>query len=340
MLPSAADALEPVQRLLVVGRRVAAEAERDHRVELETLRAMHRHDLDAVPARRIALRLLRLERVLEPRGVVEIAEPFLRASSAKNCSAVRSSSGRSRQAGPSSARHVRSTQRANELSARAANAASRRARVASSRARPSSLNACDALGVAHQIPDGAPRRVVTERVQVRPSEAAPRRAEHGEPSDTVVAMRERAREPEQVLRDGLLAERVDLDRVHRQAAARGAARAVPRGALRLCTSTAIDCSGSRASSAAMISATRALSSRGSAASEPAQATSCVGRGRARRDARTKRGRAGCDLVDAREHVRERLVDPRDDRRRGAKVTRERERLERNVADAALLRLEE
>src|SRR5262249_53767583 len=59
-----------------------------------------------------------------------------------------------------------------------------------------------------------------------------------------------------------------------------------------------------------------------------------------RNARTERSRARGDLIDARKDARERLVDPLDDCRRGAEVAFEHERLEPNVTDAALLRLEE
>src|SRR6478672_4895969 len=71
-----------------------------------------------------------------------------------------------------------------------------------------------------------------------------------------------------------------------------------------------------------------------------QMHSGLGRGCPSRDALAKRGGAGRDLVDFRKHVRERRVDPRHDRGRRAKIARERQWLERNVADAAPLRCKE
>ncbi len=164
------DALEPVQRLLVVRRRIAAEAERDHGVELETLRAVHRHDLDAAgrAADRLAAAVPRARPRAAPGRRDRRVVPRARAArrTARRCASRRRDRGTP---GPSSACQVRSTQRANEVSARAANAASRRARVASRRARPSALSARSRAGSRMRSQTARRARVVTERMQDRPT---------------------------------------------------------------------------------------------------------------------------------------------------------------------------
>ncbi len=195
----------------------------------------------------------------------------------------------------------------------------------------------DSRGIANEVPDRAARRVVTERMQIHPSEAAPRRAEHREPCDPVVEVRERAREAEQVLRERLLAERVDLHRVDGQAAR---AQALAESDEMV---AALHEHGDRFFRRALalgrddLGDTRAFRAR-VRGDLTVDFDELDGRRRTRRDARAERGRARGDLVDARKHARERLVDPRDDRGRRAEVTFEHERLEPNVSDTALLGL--
>ena len=209
--------LEPVQWLLVVGRRLAPKAERDHRVELEPLRAMHRHDLDAAPAWRIALRLLCHQRILDTGGVVEIAEPFLLREQREHLLGRTQVLG-AIETGWTVERVPRPLDPTRERAPRARGKRGVETRARDFQARAAVVaQPCEALGIAHQIPDHAAPRVVTQRVQVTPREPAPRRVQHREPSDAVGAMRQRPCKPKQVLRDGLLAERVDLDRVHRHA---------------------------------------------------------------------------------------------------------------------------
>ena len=109
---------------------------------------------------------------------------------------------------------MRSIQRLSGACSRAANAAvkhgddavrSRLAVVAEPR---------DALRLPQQIPDGGLVIVAAQRFQIREAEAAPWGTQHGEPSDAVVEVQQRAREAGEILRDGLLAQAVDLDGVH------------------------------------------------------------------------------------------------------------------------------
>jgi hypothetical protein len=63
------------------------------------------------------LRLLCSQRILDASGVVEIAEPFLLREQSEELLRRAQLVGTLQTSGPSRARHVRSTQRANELSA-------------------------------------------------------------------------------------------------------------------------------------------------------------------------------------------------------------------------------
>src|SRR5690606_41178254 len=69
-------------------------------------------------------------------------------------------------------------------------------------------------GVVHELPDRAPRRVMTERVQIRPAKPAPRRMQNAEPRDAVGRMQQRARQAREVMSDLQVAQAVDFDGMH------------------------------------------------------------------------------------------------------------------------------
>ena len=110
--------------------------------------------------------------------------------------------------------------------------------------------------------------------------------------------------------------------------------------MRLCTSTAIDCSGSRLRSAARISTTRSASAPRRVATTGADRDELLRGALANCAAGAERGGAALDAVFGRKHAGENRVDPVDDRRRAAEVALEREARQGDAADAELLRTQE
>ena len=113
------------RRLGLVGTRLAREAEQHDGVELESFRPVHRHDLDALLARRIGLRLHGLERALQHDRVVEVAAALARGEQREELFRRRALGGVVEARGPA------------EREPRALDPAAQRARARARRTRPS-----------------------------------------------------------------------------------------------------------------------------------------------------------------------------------------------------------
>ena len=299
---------------------------------------MHRHDLDALLARRIRLRLDIPEQRVQLRRVVEIAMPL---GARKQREELLSRELR---------RLVVEAIGAVELAPRPLHPTGERCAVAViERARQHARYVCqpvaavvaqaiETIGSSQQLANRFVG-VAAQRFEIRPAQAAPGRAQHRQPRDAIGRMQQRAREPRKILRGLLFLERVDFHGVHRPAVRaqpfaqpvevsatlhehRDRLFGIERPLLRENLDDA--CS------------FRMRPRYGDGRESNELACGDVADGRAG----TESGDAGRNLVFRRKHAHECRVDPVHDVGRAAKVVREREARECDVADTTLLRAQE